>query len=87
MHEHDAADTALLRWAPATRSKSHTHIGGEEMLVLAGSFRDENGEYPAGTWSRSPSGSRHTPSTGTEGAMICAKVGALTARFMTPGGQ
>lgn len=87
LHEHDGVNTALVRWAPETRFNNHTHIGGEEILVLAGIFRDENGEYPAGTWLRSPRGSRHTPYTGPEGAMIYVKVGALGAVFMTPGGH
>ena len=84
LHEHDGVNTALVRWAPATRFTPHTHIGGEEILVLAGTFRDENGAYPAGSWLRSPSGSRHTPYTGPEGALIYVKVGALGARFMVP---
>ena len=83
LHEHDGVNTALVRWAPNTRFTTHTHIGGEEILVLAGRFRDENGDYPAGTWLRSPRASRHTPYTGPEGAMIYVKVGAIGARFMT----
>lgn len=85
LHEHDGVSTALVRWAPATRFKPHTHVGGEEILVLAGAFRDENGQYLAGTWLRSPRGSRHTPQTGPEGAMLYVKVGALAAHFMSPG--
>ncbi|HMA09929.1 MAG TPA: cupin domain-containing protein, partial [Ramlibacter sp.] len=57
--------------------------GGEEILVLEGVFRDELGEYAAGTWLRSPRGSRHTPFTGDEGALIYVKVGAIGADFMT----
>jgi anti-sigma factor ChrR (cupin superfamily) len=83
LHEHDGVSTALVRWAPHTRFNPHTHVGGEEILVLAGVFRDENGEYPAGTWLRSPRGSQHTPFTGAEGAMIYVKVGAMGAPFMT----
>lgn len=85
LHEHNSVSTALVRWAPQTRFNSHTHFGGEEILVLNGIFRDENGEYSAGTWLRSPRGSRHTPYTGAEGATIYVKVGAVGARFLTPG--
>lgn len=82
LHEHDGVNTALVRWAPSTRFSAHTHIGGEEILVLAGVFRDENGEYPAGTWLRSPRGSKHAPYTGSEGAMIYVKVGAMGAESL-----
>ena len=60
------------------------HDGGEEILVLQGLFRDEQGEYPAGTWLRSPRWSQHTPFTGPEGALIYVKVGHLGASFLAP---
>ena len=82
LHEHEGVSTALVRWAPETQFKPHTHFGGEEILVLEGVFRDENGEYPQGTWLRSPCGSRHTPYTAAEGAIIYVKVGAMAARFV-----
>ena len=37
-------------------------------------FNDEGGDYPVGTWPRSPRWSQHTPFTGTEGGLICVKV-------------
>jgi len=84
LHEHDGVSTALVRWAPDTRFNTHTHPGGEEILVLEGLFRDEQGEYPAGTWLRNPRWSRHTPFTGAEGALIYVKVGGLAAPFLVP---
>ena len=86
LHEHDGVGTALVRWAPHTRFNTHTHPGGEEILVLEGVFRDEDGDYPAGTWLRNPRGSRHAPYTGAEGALIYVKVGAIGASFLTPAG-
>ncbi len=83
LHEHDGVSTALVRWAPETRFDTHVHPGGEEILVLQGVFRDEEGEYPAGTWLRNPRWSRHTPWSGPEGALIYVKVGAIDAPFMT----
>lgn len=68
--------TALVRWAPGTRFSAHQHWGGEEILVLEGTFQDEFGDYPAGTWLRNPHGSRHTPYS-TEGCLIYVKVGHL----------
>ena len=85
LHEHDGVSTALVRWAPHTRFDMHTHPGGEEILVLEGVFRDEAGDYPTGTWLRNPRGSRHTPYTGAEGALIYVKVGAIGANFLTLG--
>ena len=79
LHEHNGVSTALVRWAPDTQFQMHTHPGGEEILVLDGVFRDEDGVYPAGSWLRNPRWSRHTPFTGPEGALIYVKVGAMDA--------
>ena len=68
---------ALVKWAPNTQFNFHTHFGGEEILVLEGVFHDESGEYPAGSWIRSPHRSTHTPFTQAEGALIYVKVGHL----------
>ena len=83
LHEHDGVSTALVRWAPETRFNPHTHPGGEEILVLEGVFRDEDGDYVASTWIRNPRGSRHAPYTGAEGALIYVKVGAIGANVLT----
>ena len=84
LNEHDGISTALVRWAPQTRFNPHVHPGGEEILVLQGLFLDEQGEYPAGTWLRSPRWSRHAPFTGAEGALIYVKVGHLGAELLQP---
>ena len=77
LHQGLTKHTALVRWAPETRFNPHTHVGGEDILVLEGVFRDEHGSYPAGTWIRSPHMSNHRPFTGPEGATILVKVGHL----------
>lgn len=77
LHQGLTKHTALVRWAPETRFNPHTHVGGEEILVLEGVFRDEHGAYPTGTWIRSPHMSNHRPFTGPEGATILVKVGHL----------
>lgn len=82
LHQHDGINTALVRWAPNTQFNSHMHPGGEEIFVLEGLFRDEHGEYPAGSWLRSPRWSKHTPFTGSEGALIYVKVGHMGAEFI-----
>ena len=71
-----------MRWAANTRFNRHIHVGGEEILVLEGLFRDEHGEYPAGSWLRNPRYSEHTPFTGAEGALIYVKVGHMDAGLL-----
>ncbi|WP_230969763.1 cupin domain-containing protein [Nitrogeniibacter aestuarii] len=68
--------TALVRWSPDTRFQRHWHHGGEEILVLDGTFEDEHGRYPTGTWIRSPHMSTHEPFS-REGCLILVKVGHL----------
>ncbi|MEM9180094.1 MAG: cupin domain-containing protein, partial [Pseudomonadota bacterium] len=63
-------------WAPGTKFLPHQHWGGEEILVLEGTFQDEFGDYPAGTWLRSPHGSKHTPWS-DKGCLIYVKTGHL----------
>ncbi len=49
------------------------HGGGEEFLVLDGTFVDEHGAYPAGTYVRNPVGSAHAPSA-PDGCTILVKL-------------
>lgn len=60
-----AQATSLVRYAPESRFHAHEHTGGEEILVIRGTFSDEHGDYPAGTWFRNPPGTRHSPYTRT----------------------
>lgn len=77
LHEFEGEHVALVKWAPNTQFKAHQHWGGEEILVIAGTFYDEHGSYPAGTWLRSPHMSQHTPFTKEDGALIYVKTGHL----------
>jgi anti-sigma factor ChrR (cupin superfamily) len=56
-----ARATSIVRYAPGSKFAAHEHGRGEEILVLDGELRDEHGSYPAGTYLRSPWGSRHAP--------------------------
>ena len=69
--------TSIVRYAPGASYPVHSHPGGEEILVMDGVFRDEHGNYPAGSWLRSPHRSVHTPFTAAEGATIWVKIGHL----------
>ena len=77
LHEFEVEHIALVKWAPFTRFRAHSHFGGEEIFVLEGTFYDEHGSYPAGTWLRSPHISQHAPYTRDDGALIYVKTGHL----------
>ncbi len=68
-----ARATSIVRFAPGSAFSSHTHDGGEEYLVLDGTFRDEQGDFPTGSYVRNPPTSRHTPSA-PEGVTILVKL-------------
>ena len=59
--EEVARVTSIVRYAPGSHFSAHTHTGGEEYFVLRGTFSDDYGDSPAGTYVRNPVGSRHTP--------------------------
>lgn len=77
LHHFEGEHVALVKWAPNTQFSAHQHFGGEEILVLEGTFHDEHGSYPKGTWIRSPHQSKHTPFTLEDGALIYVKTGHL----------
>ncbi|RUM06179.1 cupin domain-containing protein [Rhizobium chutanense] len=60
-----ARATSIVRYAPASAFPSHLHSGGEEILVLEGTFQDEHGDYPAGSYFRNPPGTSHAPASKT----------------------
>ena len=68
-----AQATTLVRYAPGSHFSPHMHEGGEEFIVLEGTFRDEHGAYPAGTYVRNPPGSRHAPSA-PQGCLLFVKL-------------
>ncbi|REG85723.1 cupin domain-containing protein [Marinomonas pollencensis] len=73
-----ARATSIVRYAANSYFPSHTHPGGEEILVLSGTFSEQTSDgikhdYPAGYYLRSPSGSEHTPYS-KEGAVIFVKL-------------
>ena len=71
--EEVARATSFVRYAPRSCFPQHSHGGGEEFLVLQGTFCDEHGEYPAGTYVRNPIGSHHAPYT-DEGCTLFVKL-------------
>jgi anti-sigma factor ChrR (cupin superfamily) len=77
--EEVARATSIVRYAPDSRFSAHTHGGGEEFLVLAGSFHDSSGDYPEGTYVRNPIGTAHAPWAGPDGAVLFVKLHQFTA--------
>lgn len=77
LHSHGTESVALVKWEPGTVFNPHRHWGGEEIFVLEGTFQDEFGDYPKGTWMRSPHLSQHKPFS-EEGCLIYVKTGHLT---------
>ena len=53
--------SALIRMQPGRGYPAHRHVDFEDVLVLAGGYKDEFGEYGAGTYLRYPPGSTHAP--------------------------
>lgn len=78
LHEFETEHVALVKWTPNTKFKAHKHWGGEEIFVLEGTFYDEYGSYPKGSWLRSPHLSEHCPFTKDDGALIYVKTGHLS---------
>lgn len=76
LHDYQGEHAALVKWPAGEKFVPHQHFGGEEIFVISGEFKDEFGSYPAGTWIRSPHGSRHHPYV-EEDTIIWVKVGHL----------
>ena len=71
--EEKARATSLVRYAPNSYFPHHLHPGGEEILVLSGTFSADDKHYPAGWYLRNPPSSGHTPYS-DEGAVIFVKL-------------
>ncbi|MFZ4380211.1 MAG: cupin domain-containing protein, partial [Polynucleobacter sp.] len=74
-----ARASSLVKYSPKSSFTEHTHAGGEEILVLEGTFSDENGDYPAGTYIRNPPKSKHAPHS-KEGCVLFVKLRQFNAQ-------
>ena len=68
-----ARATSIVRYAAGSAFDAHSHDMGEEFLVLKGTFSDEHGDYPAGTYVRNPPGTSHSPHS-KDGCTIFVKL-------------
>ncbi|MEM7562814.1 MAG: cupin domain-containing protein [Pseudomonadota bacterium] len=76
LHSFEHEHTAMVKWPANEKFQPHRHFGGEEILVLSGTFRDEFGSYSARHWIRSPHMSQHNPFVEEE-TIIWVKTGHL----------
>ena len=53
--------TVLIRMEPGCGYPRHRHLDVEEVLILAGGYRDERGSHGPGTYLRYEAGSEHAP--------------------------
>lgn len=65
--------TSVVRYQPGSTFPTHDHPDGEEILVLEGTFSDEHGDWPAGTYLLNPEGFRHAPFS-REGCLLFVKL-------------
>ncbi|MDP5253762.1 MULTISPECIES: cupin domain-containing protein [unclassified Vibrio] len=68
-----ARATSIVRYATNSEFPTHFHPGGEEILVLSGTFSDQSGDFPKGWYLRNPPGTSHAPSS-IDGATIFVKL-------------
>lgn len=66
LFEADYESVCMLRWPTGLTVEEQRFDGGVEYFVLAGSFHDQNGVYPEGSWLRLPPGSRQTLQVDTQ---------------------
>ena len=76
--EEKARATSLVRYAPNSHFPHHLHPGGEEILVLSGTFSADDDDYPAGWYLRNPPKSGHKPHS-LDGAIIFVKLHQMLA--------
>lgn len=65
--------TSIVCYQPGSVFRPHPHPLGEEILVIEGTFSDETGSYPAGSYFRNPPGSSHAPYS-KEGCLLLVKL-------------
>merc|ERR1719446_933875 len=69
-----ARATTVVKFDPGKEFPRHTHGGGEEFLVLSGTWRDDYGNFPKYSYIRNYIGSGHKPHMGDDGCVILVKL-------------
>ncbi len=71
--------TSIVRYDADSAFPVHEHPDGEEIYVLDGTFSDEHGDYPAGSYLLNPEGFRHAPFS-KNGCVIFVKLRQYAGR-------
>ncbi len=71
--------TSIVRYDADSVFPAHDHPDGEEIFVLDGTFSDEHGDYPAGSYLLNPEGFRHAPFS-KDGCVIFVKLRQYAGR-------
>ena len=70
--------TKLERWSAGAAPGPRRMDGGAELFVIEGSFEDDAGSYPEGSWLRLPAGET-LEARSASGCVLYLKTGALAA--------
>ncbi len=76
---------SIFRYEPHKQYPAHTHSGGEEFIVLEGTWNDDFGTTPALSYVRNYIGSSHSPSIGEDGCLIFVKLRQMSLEVEEPG--
>jgi anti-sigma factor ChrR (cupin superfamily) len=78
LHDVPGETVTLQRWEPGAKMPAVRHDAGQEVFVLEGTWEDEHGRYPAGTWLRNPPGFAQAGRS-EGGCLLYVKTGHLAA--------
>ena len=76
LHAVPTETVELQRWRAGASMPAARHEGGQEVFVIEGTWEDEHGRYPAGTWVRNPPGFAQAGRS-PEGCLLYVKTGHL----------
>jgi len=80
----DARATTLVKFGPGMSFPEHSHWGGEEFIVLRGTWSDAFGDFPEHLYIRNYIGSKHSPSMGGQGVLILVRLGQMSRQHPEP---
>ena len=60
-HQETGVVTSIVRYNANSIFRAHDHPDGQEICVLDGTFSDEHGDYPVGSYLLNPEGYRQAP--------------------------
>ncbi len=71
--------TSIVKYDVGAKFSRHNHPLGEEIFVLSGTFSDETGDFPAGSYFRNPKGFVHAPFS-LDGCELLVKLHQFSVR-------